>query len=78
MLGLEMSKRVPEFFFTNIRKIEPIGGECVRIYCAVETNGTWEDRFTIVMPLKAAVGTSRFMIEVSDRMGAASPNKLVN
>lgn len=74
-LGLEMLKRVPEHFFTGIRKVESVGGECIRIYCATETNGVWEDRFTILMPLKAAIGTSRFMLEVADKMNAASPIK---
>jgi hypothetical protein len=57
------AKRVPEFFITSARKVEPIGGDCIRIYCSMERNGGWEDQLTIIMPIAAAVSSSGFVIE---------------
>jgi hypothetical protein len=54
--------KTPEFFSTNIRKVEPIGGDCVRIYCSIERNGTWEDRGIMEMPIAMALTSARFLI----------------
>ena len=37
-------------FSTSIRKVEPVGGDVVRIYFALERNGAWDDVFTVLMP----------------------------
>jgi hypothetical protein len=57
------AKRVPEFFITSARKVEPIGGDCIRIYCSMERNGGWEDQMTIIMPIAAAVASSDFVMQ---------------
>jgi hypothetical protein len=44
-------KRVPEHVSTAIRKVEPIGGDMVRLYFSIERGGAWEDTFTVLMPL---------------------------
>jgi hypothetical protein len=54
---------VPEFFCTNVRKVEPIGSGCIRVYCAIERNGAWEDQFTVVVPIAAAVTGAKFVSE---------------
>jgi hypothetical protein len=54
---------VPEFFCTNVRKVEPIGSGCIRVYCAIERNGAWEDQFTVVVPMSAAVIGANFVAE---------------
>lgn len=54
--------KTPEFFSTSIRKVEPIGGDCVRIYCSIERNGTWEDRGIMEMPIATALASARFLI----------------
>jgi hypothetical protein len=56
-------KLVPEFFCTNVRKVEPVGGDCVRIYCSIERNGAWEDRFMILAPISSVMQSARFLIE---------------
>jgi len=58
-----MKRTVPEFFCTNVRKVEPVGGDCLRVYCAIERNGGWEDRFTVLIPIMSALQSSRFVIE---------------
>lgn len=68
----KMKEKVPEFFCTNVRKIEPVGGDCIRIYCSIERNGAWEDKFTILMPIGSAVGGSRFVIESATEIFNAS------
>jgi len=30
--------------------VEPVGGDVVRLYCALERNGAWDDVFTVLMP----------------------------
>lgn len=55
--------RVPEYFITAARKVEPIGGGCVRIYCSMERNGAWEDQLTLIMPIAAAMTSSSFVID---------------
>jgi hypothetical protein len=37
---------IPEHFNTSIRKVEPIGGDVVRLYFAVERGGAWDAQFT--------------------------------
>lgn len=54
---------VPEFFCTNVRKVEPIGSGCIRVYCAIERDGAWEDQFTVVVPISAAVTGANFVTE---------------
>ena len=43
-------RRAPKHFSTSIRKVEPVGGDVVRIYFALERNGAWDDVFTVLMP----------------------------
>jgi hypothetical protein len=31
----DRAKRVPEFFSTAVRKVEPVGGDVVRVYYAL-------------------------------------------
>jgi hypothetical protein len=56
-------KKVPEHICTNVRKVEPLGEDCVRIYCATPRNGKWEDQFTVVMSTSAAIDSARFVIK---------------
>jgi hypothetical protein len=47
------AKRVPEHVATQVRKVEPIGGDIVRLYFAVPRDGTWEDQCTALMSMTA-------------------------
>jgi hypothetical protein len=38
-----MAKRVPERVSTQIRKVDPVGGDMMRLYFAVERDGAWDD-----------------------------------
>lgn len=58
-----MKTVVPEHFCTIVRKVEPVGGDCIRIYCSIERNGAWEDRFTILLPITSALASARFVID---------------
>lgn len=58
-----MKKAVPEIFYTSIRKVEPVGGDCIRVYCSIERNGVWDDRVTLLVPITAALKNWRFAIE---------------
>jgi len=50
MMGQPNKRRVPEHFSTSIRKVEPVGGDVVRLYFALERQGAWDDQFTVLMP----------------------------
>ena len=43
-------RRAPEHFSTSIRKVEPVGGDVVRLYFALERNGARDDVFNVLMP----------------------------
>ena len=53
----------PEFFCTSVRKIEPIGGDCVRVYFSIERNGVWEDRGIAEMPISMAMLAAKFLMQ---------------
>jgi hypothetical protein len=38
---------------TQVRKVEPIGGDIVRLYFAVPRDGAWEDQCTVLMSMTA-------------------------
>lgn len=46
----QRQRRVPEHVSTQIRKVEPVGGDMVRLYFAIEREGAWDDQVTILMP----------------------------
>lgn len=57
-----MKKRtVPEHFCTIVRKVEPVGGDCIRIYHCIERSGVWEDVFTVLIPIASVLTAARFV-----------------
>lgn len=58
-----MVKTIPVAFYTNVRKIEPIAGDCIRVYCAVERNGVWEDRVILELPAVQMIKNCKFVLE---------------
>jgi hypothetical protein len=61
-----MTKRtVPEHFCTTVRKVEPVGGDCIRIYHSVEKSGAWEDVFTVLIPITSVLNAARFVTEAA-------------
>ena len=40
----------PEYFITNISKIEDAGGNCVRLYCGIRRGNATLTQYTVVMP----------------------------
>lgn len=60
--------KTPEFFATMIRKVESAGGNAVRVYFATERAGAWDDQFTLVVPIEAAITGSRFLIEAASEI----------
>lgn len=57
-----MKSAVPEFFCTSVRKVEPLGSDCVRLYFSIERNGVWEDRGVVEMPIATALAGARFLL----------------
>jgi hypothetical protein len=55
-------KRVPEHVSTQIRKVEPVGGDMVRLYFAIERNGTWDDQVTVLMPSACIASSFKFAV----------------
>ncbi|MEH2508663.1 hypothetical protein V1291_000017 [Nitrobacteraceae bacterium AZCC 1564] len=56
-------KKTPSFFCTVTRKVEPVGDDCVRIYCSVARNGQWDDQVEITMPITSVLSSSRFVVD---------------
>lgn len=54
---------IPEYFCTTVRKVEPVGGHCIRIYHSVERGGVWEDVFTVLIPIASVLGAAAFVID---------------
>lgn len=40
----------PEYFITDISKIEDAGGNCVRLYCGIRRGNATLTQYTVVMP----------------------------
>jgi hypothetical protein len=62
--------RVPEFFSTSIRKVEPVGGDVVRLYFALERQGTWDDQFTVLMPCASVPAALGFAVASAREISA--------
>jgi hypothetical protein len=43
--------------------VEAIGGDCVRLYLAIESNGVWEDRGFVEMPAMGVLRSSPFVLQ---------------
>jgi hypothetical protein len=43
----------PEYFVTTIGRIEPAGGDCLRIYMCVRRGSVLEPLYSAVMPISA-------------------------
>ncbi|MBR1230232.1 hypothetical protein JQ600_35645 [Bradyrhizobium sp. AUGA SZCCT0176] len=71
-------KKIPEIFFTTVRKVEPIGGDCVRLYCSVERNGAWEDRVTLEMPIAQLIKNTKFITEAAADITAEKQMAIVD
>lgn len=69
---------VPEFFCTTMRKVEPIGGGCVRVYCSVECGDAWEDRFTILIPIAAALVSAQFVIKSANEIHTETQSAMIS
>lgn len=56
-----------------------MGGDCVRIYMAVEKDGAWEDRAILEMPIKTVIEGSKFateaVLEIARELTLAEPPK---
>jgi hypothetical protein len=57
-----MKRRVPEYVSTQIRKVEPIGGDLVRLYFAVPRGAEWYDQCTIIMSSSAVPDALGFAV----------------
>jgi hypothetical protein len=66
----DRAKRIPEFFSTAVRKVEPVGGDVVRVYYALERNGTWDDQFTVLMPIASIATASGFVTQSTREIAA--------
>jgi hypothetical protein len=56
-----MAKRIPEFTATNIHKVEPVGGDLVRIYFSLERSAAWDCQVTVLMPAPALLQSALFL-----------------
>jgi hypothetical protein len=66
----DRAKRIPEFFSTAVRKVEPVGGGVVRVYYALERNGAWDDQFTVLMPIASVESTNGFITQSAREIAA--------
>lgn len=58
-------RKVPEIVYTTVRKIEPVGDDLVRMYCSIEYNGEWEDRGTLLVPIKSVLRNAEFITQAA-------------
>jgi hypothetical protein len=63
---LDMS--CPEFFVTDVGRIEYAGGGCVRIYACVRKGSHLEPLYTVVIPLENLVSNARTMMSIAADM----------
>ncbi len=63
-------RRVPEYFSTSIRKVEPIGGDVVRLYFAVARGGVWDDLCTVLMPAACLTDALGFAVTSAREIAA--------
>lgn len=66
------ARKVPVVFFTKVRKVESIGGDCIRIYCSVVSDNEWEDRVLIEIPIGDAISNSDFVTKAAREIVAAN------
>jgi hypothetical protein len=69
-MGQSNKRRVPEHFSTSIRKVEPVGGDVVRLYFALERQGAWDDQFTVLMPSASVPATFGFAVSSAREISA--------
>jgi hypothetical protein len=55
---------VPEFFISHIR-IEPAGGNCIRIFGCVERSGQLIPRYSVIIPLDKSATMARQTFEAA-------------
>jgi hypothetical protein len=70
MNGTRARRRVPEHVSTQIRKVEPVGGDMVRLYFAIERDGTWDDQVTVLMPSASIPAASGFAVTSAREISA--------
>jgi hypothetical protein len=49
----------PEYFVTTIGRIEPAGGDCLRIYMCVRRGSVLEPMYSLVMPISELANCAR-------------------
>lgn len=70
--------RVPEYVCTVVRKVEPVGGDMVRVYCSIECNGGWDDQCTILIPIVAVHTAAKFVSDAAlEIFDEAHPSEIV-
>jgi hypothetical protein len=52
----------PEYFCTSIGRIEPAGGNCLRIYMCVRRGSVLEPMYSVVMPIEELAGCARLAL----------------
>jgi hypothetical protein len=58
----------PEYFCTSIGRIEPAGGNCLRIYMCVRRGSVLEPMYSVVMPITAlSIAARMAMIAAAER-----------
>ena len=67
----DRTKRIPEFFSTAVRKVEPVGG-VVRVYYSLERNGAWDDQFTVLVPIASVPEAFGFVVTSAREISAES------
>lgn len=63
-------RKLPEIVYTTVRRIEPVGEDMVRMYCSIENGTRWEDRGTLVLPVRQLLKNAQFVVaSVTDLFG---------
>ena len=50
---------IPEFFVTKVGKVEPAGGNCVRVYMCVERDGVLVPIYAVIMPALSMITATK-------------------
>jgi len=52
----------PEFFVTTVGRVEPAGGDNLRLYMCVRRGSVLEPMFSVVMPVSALAESARMAL----------------
>lgn len=58
----------PEYFITDLNKIEHAGGHCIRLYCGIRRGNTALTQYTVVIPALAFIANAHRAIAAAQEI----------